>query len=76
MFSVMYYRRGFQFDNGKDNDYTTFEEALDEALSEVERGYCDQFDIIKWEDEENGETYCIWQDGKIFFEKGIKWKRM
>ncbi len=71
----MYYRRGFQFDNGKDNDYATFEKALDEALSEVEKGYCDQFDIIMWEDEENGETHCTWQDGKIFFEKGVKWKR-
>lgn len=70
MFNVMYYRNGFQVDNGKDNDYATFEEALDEALSEVERGICDQFDIIKWEDEENGETYCIWQDGIILFERG------
>lgn len=69
MFHVMYYRMGYQIDNGKDNEYASFEEALDEALTEIERGFCDQFDITKWDNEDVGETYYIWKDGKTFFKK-------
>ena len=75
MFSVMYYRMGYQIDNGKDNEYATFEEALDEALTEIERGFCDQFDITKWENEDEGETYYIWKDGKTIFDKRKETKK-
>ncbi len=72
MFNVMYYRKGSQVDNYKDNTYDTFEQALDEALSEVESGSCDRFDITRWETEDEGELYCIWEDGIITFGKELK----
>jgi len=69
MFCVMYFWRGSQVDNYKYNEYDTFKEALDDAFWEVERGTCDKFDITKWENEDEGETYYIWEDGKTIFDK-------
>ncbi len=72
MFIVMYYWKESQVDNYKDNTYNTFEEALNEALTEVESGSCDRFDITRWETEDEGELYCIWEDGIITFGKELK----
>ena len=69
MFCVMYFWRGSQVDNYKYNEYDTFKEALDDAFWEVERGICDKFDITKWENEDEGETYYIWEDGETIFDK-------